>query len=85
MPQFIRSVFVLARCCAFAVAAAFGGATVAFAAPKKAPLEPPKEPAYALEYAVVIFTILISLAIVYRPGKRTDLVDEVKLPFGPKR
>jgi hypothetical protein len=50
----------------------------------KRDVKPPKEPVYPLEYAVVIFVVLISLAVVLRPGRRTDLVDEIKLPFGPK-
>lgn len=50
---------------------------------KKQP-EPPKEPAYPLEYAVVVFSVLIALAVVLRPGRRTELGDEIKLPFGPK-
>jgi hypothetical protein len=85
MRRLARSTYLFARYAMFAVAATVGTSALAFAAPKKGATEPPKEPAYALEYAVVIFAILIALALVYRPSKRTDLVDELKLPFGPKR
>lgn len=63
----------------------FGPAAAAFAQRRRKEVEPPKEPSYALEYGVVIFVIMLGLAVVFRPGKRTDLEDEVKLPFGPHK
>jgi hypothetical protein len=85
MRRLARFTYHFARHAMLALAATLSTAALAIAAPKKGATEPPKEPAYALEYAVVIFAILITLALVYRPSKRTDLVDELKLPFGPKR
>ncbi len=63
----------------------FGPAAVAFAQKRRKEIEPPKEPSYALEYGVVIFVIMLGVAVVFRPGRRTDLEDEIKLPFGPHK
>ena len=62
-----------------------GPAAVAFAQRRRKEIEPPKEPSYALEYGVVIFVIMLGVAVVFRPGRRTDLEDEIKLPFGPHK
>ena len=62
-----------------------GPAAAAFAQRRRQEVEPPKEPSYALEYGVVIFVIMLGIAVVFRPGRRTDLEDEVKLPFGPHK
>ncbi len=62
-----------------------GPAAVALAQRRRKEVEPPKEPSYALEYGVVIFVIMLGLAVVLRPGRRTDLEDEIKLPFGPHK
>lgn len=87
MQRFVRYTWPLGRRLALVAAFFFASATLAPAAPRQAP-EPPKEPVYALEYGIVIFVPLIALALVYRPGKRTELEDEIALPFekfGPKR
>jgi hypothetical protein len=60
-------------------------AAAVWAQRRRKPVEPPKEPSYAFEYGVVIFVILLGLAVVFRPIRRTELEDEIKLPFGPKQ
>lgn len=81
----IRVVWQHARWWSVAIALWLGPAALSWAAPRRKEAEPPKEPVYALEYAVVIFAILIALAVVLRPGRRTELVDELKLPVGAKK
>lgn len=81
--QLLQSFLRRTRNWSLAILFALAPAAIAFAAPKKK-AEPPKEPVYPLEYAVVIFLVILALAVVLRPGRRTELEDEIKLPFGPK-
>lgn len=85
MPQFVKKLPRRALFLGLAAILLLAGASSAIAAPRRPTDEPPKEPVYALEYAVVIFVPLVALAAVYRPGRRNELEDELKLPFGPKR
>jgi hypothetical protein len=41
-------------------------------------------PSYALEYGVVLFVVLAGLAVVFRPSRRADPEDEIRLPFSDK-
>lgn len=80
--------WLLGRRLTLAAVIFFACARLGFGAPPRQAPEPPKEPVYALEYGVVIFVPLIALALVFRPGKRTELEDEIKLPFerfGPRQ
>lgn len=88
MRRLICDSWPLGRRLALAAAIFFACTSLVLGAPPRQAAEPPKEPVYALEYGVAIFVPLIALALVFRPGKRTELEDELKLPFerlGPNR
>jgi hypothetical protein len=64
------------------IAAVWLAPAIAFAQRRRAeaPKEP-EQPSYALEYGLVIFLIMLGVAIVFRPSRRAEPVDDVRLPL----